>query len=90
MASDSKFLFITQLRAIDCFNVFYEDAGVPIKLLFQGEGHIVTVELKNGEVYRGKLTTAEDTMNCQLREGSIQSVIESEVFLPCFIFIQLQ
>lgn len=52
-----------------------KDAGVPIKLLFQGEGHVVTVELKNGEVYRGQLAQAEDTMNCQLTEGkSINSI----------------
>lgn len=46
------------------------DTGVPIKLLYEGEGHIVTVELKNGEVYRGLLAEAEDTMNCQLKEGN--------------------
>ena len=45
-------------------------AGVPIKLLFQGEGHVVTIELKNGEVYRGVLSEAEDTMNCQMKDGS--------------------
>lgn len=49
--------------------MFIVDAGVPVKLLFQGEGHVVTVELKNGEVYRGQLVAAEDTMNCQLKEG---------------------
>lgn len=49
--------------------LFFVDAGVPVKLLFQGEGHVVTVELKNGEVYRGQLVAAEDTMNCQLKEG---------------------
>jgi small nuclear ribonucleoprotein (snRNP)-like protein len=27
------------------------------------------VELKNGEVYKGLLTEAEDTMNCQMKEG---------------------
>ena len=41
--------------------------GVPITLLHEGEGHVITVELKNGEVYRGKLVEAEDTMNCQLK-----------------------
>jgi small nuclear ribonucleoprotein D3 len=30
--------------------------GVPIKLLHEGEGHIITVELKNGEIYRGLLS----------------------------------
>ena len=28
--------------------------GVPIKLLHEAEGHIVTVETTTGEVYRGK------------------------------------
>ena len=45
--------------------------GVPIKLLHEGEGHVVTVELKNGETYRGMLVEAEDSMNCQMKEGSI-------------------
>jgi small nuclear ribonucleoprotein (snRNP)-like protein len=27
------------------------------------------VELKNGEVYKGLLAEAEDTMNCQMKEG---------------------
>jgi len=44
------------------------NAGAPIQLLFEAENHIVTVELKNGETYRGILTDAEDTMNCQLKE----------------------
>jgi small nuclear ribonucleoprotein D3 len=42
--------------------------SVPIKLLHEGEGHVVTVELKNGEIYRGLLKESEDTMNCQLEE----------------------
>lgn len=46
--------------------------GVPIKLLHEGEGHVVTVELKNGETYRGMLTEAEDSMNCQMKEGRIR------------------
>eukprot|EP00607_Mallomonas_marina_P003304 CAMPEP_0182428510 /NCGR_PEP_ID=MMETSP1167-20130531/23073_1 /TAXON_ID=2988 /ORGANISM="Mallomonas Sp, Strain CCMP3275" /LENGTH=107 /DNA_ID=CAMNT_0024611449 /DNA_START=126 /DNA_END=446 /DNA_ORIENTATION=- len=42
--------------------------GVPIKLLHEAEGHVVTVELKNGEIYRGLLQEAEDTMNCKIGE----------------------
>mmetsp|Transcript_4387 Transcript_4387/g.14957 ORF Transcript_4387/g.14957 Transcript_4387/m.14957 type:complete len:109 (-) Transcript_4387:53-379(-) len=38
--------------------------GVPIKLLHEGEGHMVTIELKNGEIYRGHLDESEETMNC--------------------------
>lgn len=29
--------------------------GVPVKLLHESLGHIITVELKTGEMYRGKL-----------------------------------
>lgn len=38
--------------------------GVPIKLLHEGEGHVVTIELRNGEIYRGLLNESEETMNC--------------------------
>jgi len=40
--------------------------GIPIKVLHDAEGHTVTIELKNGEVYRGKLDEAEDNMNVHL------------------------
>jgi len=40
--------------------------GVPIKVLHEAEGHIITLETLTGEVYRGKLLEAEDNMNCQL------------------------
>ncbi|CAH1263729.1 small nuclear ribonucleoprotein Sm D3-like [Branchiostoma floridae] len=40
--------------------------GVPIKVLHEAEGHIVTLETTTGEVYRGKLVEAEDNMNCQM------------------------
>lgn len=42
--------------------------GVPIKVLHEAEGHIVTVETMLGEVYRGKLLEAEDNMNVQVRQ----------------------
>lgn len=42
--------------------------GVPIKLMHEAEGHVVTVELKSGELYRGELHDAEDNWNCQLRD----------------------
>ncbi|KAJ1636574.1 hypothetical protein T492DRAFT_835271 [Pavlovales sp. CCMP2436] len=43
-----------------------EKVGVPIKILHEAEGHTVTIELKSGEIFRGKLDEAEDNMNCQL------------------------
>jgi small nuclear ribonucleoprotein D3 len=42
--------------------------GIPIKLLHEAEGHVVTIELKTGEVYRGRLLEAEDNMNCKMNE----------------------
>ncbi|KAJ3280704.1 small nuclear ribonucleoprotein Sm D3 [Borealophlyctis nickersoniae] len=42
--------------------------GVPIKLLHEAEGHVITLELKTGSVYRGKLLDAEDNMNVQLKD----------------------
>ena len=41
--------------------------GIPIKLLHEAEGHIVTLETTTGEIYRGKLMEAEDNMNCQMQ-----------------------
>ena len=34
--------------------------------MHEGEGHKVTIELKNGELYRGLLKDSEETMNCQM------------------------
>ena len=44
------------------------NAGVPLKLLFEAEGMKVTVEMKNGEIYRGLLINAEDTMNMTISD----------------------
>jgi small nuclear ribonucleoprotein D3 len=44
------------------------DVGVPIKLLFEAEGMKITVEMKNGEIYRGLLLGAEDTMNVSMSD----------------------
>ena len=40
--------------------------GVPVKLLHEAKHHVVTIELKTGELYRGYLIEAEDNMNCRL------------------------
>jgi small nuclear ribonucleoprotein D3 len=42
--------------------------GIPIQLLYEAEGMKISVELKNGEMYRGLLLGAEDTMNVSLSE----------------------
>uniref|UniRef100_UPI00358FDCF3 small nuclear ribonucleoprotein Sm D3-like n=1 Tax=Myxine glutinosa TaxID=7769 RepID=UPI00358FDCF3 len=45
--------------------------GVPIKVLHEAEGHIVSCEATSGEVYRGKLVEAEDNMNCQISNVTV-------------------
>jgi len=45
--------------------------GVPIKVLHEAEGHIITCETITGEVYRGKLIEAEDNMNCQVQNVTV-------------------
>ncbi|XP_002126080.1 small nuclear ribonucleoprotein Sm D3-like [Ciona intestinalis] len=45
--------------------------GVPIKVLHEAEGHVVTCESATGEVYRGKLIEAEDNMNSQMQDVTV-------------------
>uniref|UniRef100_A0A6U3DDB0 Small nuclear ribonucleoprotein Sm D3 n=1 Tax=Entomoneis paludosa TaxID=265537 RepID=A0A6U3DDB0_9STRA len=61
--------------------------GVPVKLLYEAEGMKITVEMKSGEIYRGLLASAEDTMNVSLtdvlktaRNGQV-SKLSSAVYL---------
>ncbi|EGV61845.1 small nuclear ribonucleoprotein Sm D3 [Yamadazyma tenuis] len=39
---------------------------IPVRLLTEAQGHIVTVELVTGDTYRGKLLENEDNMNLSL------------------------
>ncbi|XBI34558.1 hypothetical protein VPH35_120347 [Triticum aestivum] len=40
--------------------------GILVKLLHEAAGHVVTVELKTGEVYRGSMIECEYNWNCQI------------------------
>lgn len=55
--------------------------GVPIKVLHEAEGHIVTCETNTGEVYRGKLIEAEDNMNCQVGMSRYSSLHEWDLLV---------
>ncbi|KAJ6261913.1 Small nuclear ribonucleoprotein [Drechslerella dactyloides] len=44
---------------------------IPLKLLGESQGHVVTLELTSGQVYRGKLLEAEDNMNVQLKDITV-------------------
>jgi len=50
---------------------FVGNVSAPIAALKEGEGHMVTVEMQNGEIYRGLLDMSEDSMNCGLSEGKL-------------------
>lgn len=41
--------------------------GIPIILLHDAEGGVVTIELKDGSTYQGTLDDAQDNMNCLMR-----------------------
>ena len=47
--------------------------GAPVKLLYESKHHIVTVEMKTGEMFRGYLADAEDTMNVRLDDVTMYS-----------------
>jgi small nuclear ribonucleoprotein D3 len=47
--------------------------GVPVKLLHEAVNHVITVELKTGELYRGYLVDAEDTMNVRMETVTVTS-----------------
>ena len=42
--------------------------SAPIKLLYEAENNVVTVEIKTGELFRGYLMEASDSMNVRLDE----------------------
>ncbi|TNY19641.1 Sm-like ribonucleo protein [Rhodotorula diobovata] len=45
--------------------------GTPIRLLHESLGHVVTLELKTGQVYRGKLYDAEDSLSVSLTNCTV-------------------
>uniref|UniRef100_A0A8I6XYL0 Small nuclear ribonucleoprotein Sm D3 n=1 Tax=Hordeum vulgare subsp. vulgare TaxID=112509 RepID=A0A8I6XYL0_HORVV len=50
--------------------------GIPVKLLHGAAGHVVTVELKTGEVYRGSMIECEDNWNCQIENITFTAKLE--------------
>ncbi|KAI5384304.1 Small nuclear ribonucleoprotein SmD3b [Lathyrus oleraceus] len=51
--------------------------GIPVKLLHEASGHVVTVELKSGELYRGNMIECEDNWNCQLESITYTAKLNS-------------
>lgn len=43
-------------------------ASIPVRLLNEAQGHVVSIELSTGDTYRGKLVENEDNMNLSLND----------------------
>ncbi|GMM59149.1 mRNA splicing protein [Maudiozyma humilis] len=54
-------------------------SSIPVKLLNEAQGHVVSLELSSGETYRGKLVESEDNMNVQLRDVTVTGRDKGEV-----------
>lgn len=46
-------------------------AGIPVKLLNEAQGHVISLELTTGDSYRGKLLENEDNMNLSLYDVTL-------------------
>lgn len=46
-------------------------AGIPVRLLNEAQGHVVSLELSTGDTYRGKLLENEDNMNLSLYDVTV-------------------
>jgi len=55
----------------NCYCNMSAGLGVPVKLLHESFGHVITVELKTGQLYRGKLAEAEDNLNISLKDITV-------------------
>eukprot|EP01132_Coremiostelium_polycephalum_P008067 gene8067-9925_t len=45
--------------------------GIPVKILHEADSHVITIELKTGELYRGTLIESEDNMNCKMKNITV-------------------
>lgn len=47
--------------------------SVPVKLLYEAENNVVTIEIKSGEMFRGYLLESSDAMNVRLDDVKMTS-----------------
>ena len=45
--------------------------SVPIKLLYEAENNVITIEIKSGEMFRGYLMEASDSMNVRMDDVTL-------------------
>ncbi|KAI5964301.1 SMD3 [Candida pseudojiufengensis] len=63
-------------------------ASIPVRLLNEAQGHIISIELINGDTYRGKLLENEDNMNSSLYDVTITSGKNSSITHMDQVFIR--
>ena len=59
--------------------------GIPVILLHDAEGSVVTIEMKNGFTLQGLLDDASDNMNCTLKVNII--VLLSILHIVIILFL---
>jgi len=70
--ADPVALLALQQSCCDCHRIAHprettnDMSSIPMKLLNESMGHVVTVELNSGQTLRGKLLEMEDTGNCSI------------------------
>ncbi|RYG50309.1 hypothetical protein EON67_05525 [archaeon] len=67
-------LCLVPTRACPMSATGVRSVGVPTVLVHEAEGLIVTIETRDGASYRGKVTSAEDSMNMGLRDVTVTDV----------------
>lgn len=51
--------------------------GVPVKLLHESLGHVITVEIKTGQLYRGKLAEGVPRFSSlMIRQGTDSNAVQ--------------
>ena len=63
-------------------------SGIPVKLLNEAQGHVVSVELVTGDTYRGKLLDNEDNMNVSLFDVTISKGLTGETTYMSQVFVR--
>ena len=62
-------------------------AGIPIVLLHDATGGTISIELKNGCVYRGLLDDVQDNMNCMLKVWYLHFLLFISSLFSLFVVV---
>ncbi|GCA63222.1 Like-Sm (LSM) domain containing protein, LSm4/SmD1/SmD3 [Kipferlia bialata] len=60
---------------------------VPVSLFHEAEGFVITIECRNGDLFRGTLMNHEDNFNCRLVDVT-QTTASGEVHQMAHMFLR--